>query len=582
VLKEYVHGVLFTYMKKIIVLGLLMALMLGVSTPNSLLAAKPQEDSRVRVLIAFDKPVGAKEQAVVRAFGGEIKHSYTIVNAIAAEVPEAALFGLSRNPRVTLIEADGEVQAFDAELDNTWGVKRIGAGTVQGNGNLGTGVKVAIIDSGIDYTHPDLAGRYAGGYDFVNNDTNPMDDNGHGTHVAGSVAAIKNGVGVVGVGPEISLYGLKVLDASGSGSFSNIIAALEWAVANGIQVTNNSYGSASNPGTIVENAFKNANANGVLSIAAAGNSGNCSGKSNSVGYPAQYASVVAVAATNKSDGRPCFSSTGPTVELAAPGVAINSTKLGGGYVEYNGTSMASPHVAGVAALVIAAGITDTNSNGLINDEVRKVLSDTAEDLGVSGRDTSFGWGLVSASAAVAAVGPSEPTPNILPTANAGPDQTVVDSNGDNVENVTLNGSGSFDPDGSIVLYEWYEGATLLATGVSPTLPFALGTHTVTLVVTDNDGATASDTVEISVVSQPSGFILSTTGYKVKGVMRADLSWSGSASGNVDVYRKGVVVATTANDGAYTDNINQKGSGSFTYKLCEAGTEICSNESTVSF
>ena len=326
---------------------------------------------------------------------------FTWYPAIAANVPEAAVPGLLSHSSVTAVELDGTVLALDAELDAAWGVNRIGAGTVHVGGNTGLGVKVAIIDSGIDYTHADLDANYAGGWDFVNDDTDPMDDNRHGTHVAGTVAAEDNGAGVVGVAPQASLYGLKVLSAGGSGSWSDIIAALQWAVDNNLQVTNNSYGSGSDPGSIVEQAFINSAAAGLVHVAAAGNSGTCGGNGNTVGYPARYASVLAVAATNASDVRPCFSSTGPDVELAGPGVSINSTLPGGGYGHLSGTSMASPHVAGTAALIIAGGLTDVSS-------VRAKLTATAEDLGSAGRDSSYCFGLVDAAAAVAAPGPPAP------------------------------------------------------------------------------------------------------------------------------------------------------------------------------
>lgn len=381
-------------------------IMVGVVLPVSYAVG---DSDRSGILVLFDRAPGPEEHELVKNLGGRVKYSFHLIPGLAvADVPSDACSGLSRNPHVLTCTADGEVHAIDAELDNTWGVKRIGAGTVHTNGNKGTGIKVAVIDSGVDYTHPDLLGRVAGGYDFVNGDADPMDDNGHGTHVAGTVAALDNDVGVVGVGPEVSIYALKVLNASGSGYWSDIIAALDWAVTNGIKVTNNSYGSGQNPGGVVEAAFNNAEAAGLFHAAAAGNSGNCAGKGNNVGYPARYISVVAVAATNNSDTRPCFSSTGDTVELAAPGVSINSTKLGGGYIEFNGTSMASPHVAGTAALVIAAGIADANGNGRVNDEVRTTLNTTADDLGVTGKDTLYGYGLVNAVAAVAAVLPPPP------------------------------------------------------------------------------------------------------------------------------------------------------------------------------
>jgi len=375
--------------------ALVFALILGAfSTPDALAAPE-----NVKVLIGFKQRPGPAEQALVRGAGGDIKYTYTIVPAIAANIPEVAIQGLLRNPNVVLIEPDIEVYAI-GELDNTWGVKRISAGDVHDSGNMGTGVKVAIIDTGVDYTHPEFdSNYYKGGYDFVNRDYDPMDDNGHGTHVAGTVAAKKNDVSVVGVAPEVALYALKVLDRNGSGNYSDVIAALQWCVEKGIQVTNNSYGSSRDPGTNVKQAFDNAAAAGILHVAAAGNSGNRGGGGDNVEYPARYESVIAVAATDQNDARATFSSTGPAVELAAPGVSINSTYLGGEYKTLSGTSMASPHVAGVAALVIASGITGT-------DVVRQKLQSTADDFGASGRDNMYGYGLVNA--AKAAISPTPP------------------------------------------------------------------------------------------------------------------------------------------------------------------------------
>jgi subtilisin family serine protease len=204
---------------------------------------------------------------------------------------------------------------------------------------------------------------------------------------------------VVGVAPEAELYALKVLGANGSGSYSAVIAALQWAVDNHIQVTNNSYGSSGDPGSTVKAAFDNAEKAGLLNVCAAGNSGNSRGTRDNVIYPARYDSCIAVAATDSSDNRASWSSTGPAVELAAPGVSIYSTLLGGSYGMMSGTSMACPHVAGTAALVIAAGITD----------VRTQLQRTADDLGSPGRDTWYGFGLVDADEA-AGVSPPPPPP----------------------------------------------------------------------------------------------------------------------------------------------------------------------------
>ena len=220
---------------------------------------------------------------------------------------------------------------------------------------------------------------------------------------------------MVGVAPDVELYALKVLDNTGFGWWSDVIAALQWAVDHGIQVTNNSYAddSATDPSApepaALRAAFDSAEAAGVLHVAAAGNSGNAGGTGDNVPYPARLASVVAVAATDYSNSRASFSSTGRSAELAAPGVEITSTTLGGGYGSGSGTSFASPHAAGAAALVIAAGISDGNGNSRINGEVRAILAQSADDLGAAGRDALYGWGLVNAArAAVPCASDSEP------------------------------------------------------------------------------------------------------------------------------------------------------------------------------
>lgn len=368
--------------------------------------------ARVDVLIAFPSTPGPVDEALVRAAGGVITYTYHLVPAIAARMPAWAVSTLRSNARVAAIEPDGPVFALaqEAELDNTWGVRRIGAGTVHQTGDLGTGVTVAVLDSGIDYTHPELGVSFGGGWDFVNNDPDPWDDYGHGTHVAGTIAAALDDAGVVGGAPGVRLYALKVLNAQGTGSWSRVIAALQWAVDNHIQITNNSYagGTPANAST-VRAAFDNAEAAGVLHVAAAGNSGWCAGTNSTILWPAAVRSVIAVGAVDVNDTRPCFSSTGPKLELMAPGVGINSTFPDGGYGVLSGTSSAAPHVAAASALVMAAGVTDWNDNGRVNDEVRAILAATAFDLGSPGFDTQYGFGLVDAAAAVAALKPTPPT-----------------------------------------------------------------------------------------------------------------------------------------------------------------------------
>ncbi|MBL1218708.1 MAG: subtilisin [Planctomycetes bacterium] len=362
---------------------------------NTAAYAAAQGDA-VKVLISYDRQPDAIDRDRVLAIGATVSHVFTIVPVIAAEIDPAALNAVTLLPGVELIEWDGEFQAYDQELDNTWGVKHIGGGYAHDFGYTGSGVKVAVLDTGIDYNHPELAGKVMGGWDFQNNDPDPMDDHDHGTHVSGTIAAAWDSVGVVGVAPDAELYALKVLNQNGSGNFSTVIAALQWSIDNGMNVTNQSLGSFTNPGSAVQNAYDAAYDAGILHVAASGNFYGLFG----VSWPARYESVIAVGAINKNNGVPLFVDTGPQMELAAPGVDVPSCKRGGGYIEFSGTSMASPHAAGVAALAFASGVIDENEDGKINDDVRRRLAETAIDRGSLGRDNKYGYGIVNAQAAV--------------------------------------------------------------------------------------------------------------------------------------------------------------------------------------
>jgi subtilisin family serine protease len=512
-----------------------------------------------RVFVLFRERANAD---VVRATGARVIYTYKIVPAVAAEAGPEIASQLSANPGVVLVEPDVEVQKSDAELDNTWGVKRIGAGNVQARGNTGAGVKVGVLDTGIDYTHPDLSANYAGGYDFVNHDNDPMDDEGHGTHVSGTIAARKDGQGVVGVAPNARVYALKVLGSTGSGSFSDVIAALDWCVSNGIQVTNNSYGSSSNPGVTVQTAFDNATAAGIINIAAAGNSGNAAGKNNSVGYPAAYSSVIAVAATDNNNNRASFSSTGPAVEIAAPGVSILSTKLGGGYVSFSGTSMATPHVVGTAALVIAAGITN----------VRAQLQATATDLGAAGRDTWYGYGLVNAD--LAAPGSPTTTPNTAPTVSiSGPADNSQFTSG---SSITFTGTASDTPDGNLTgSLSWSSNrdGTIGSGGSFPTSSLSVGTHTITASVTDAGGLSGSASITVTINSAPPPpppntapvVSISSPANNSSFAKNTAISFSGSASDAEDGSITSNLVWTSYKNGSTTGQIIGTG-GSFSAKL----------------
>ncbi|MDP9364984.1 MAG: S8 family serine peptidase, partial [Chloroflexota bacterium] len=297
-----------------------------------------------------------------RAYGLSVSHVYdTVLNGFAARVPAQALEGLRRNPRVAFVDQDVTVAAT-ATMPT--GVDRVGADDADGTGTgPGPGAPVAILDTGIA-PHPDL--NVAGGYNCSSSDRAAYGDvNGHGTHVAGTVGASG---GVTGVAPGTPLYAVKVLGDDGSGSFSWIICGLDWAARQGIGVATLSLGAAwaDNPtncaSSSLHQAVCNAAAQGMRLVVAAGNDG-----MNTADYvPATYDQVTTVSALADSDGcrggrgsatnfgpddsRASFSNRGAAVDVAAPGVAIESTAPGGGYRRLNGTSMATPHVAALIAL----------------------------------------------------------------------------------------------------------------------------------------------------------------------------------------------------------------------------------------
>ncbi|MGQ9601928.1 MAG: S8 family peptidase [Candidatus Bipolaricaulia bacterium] len=256
-------------------------------------------------------------------------------------------------------------------------------------GYEGEGVRVALLDSGLDPDHPDLRANYRGGYDFVNGDPEPWDDNGHGTEVAGVLAAAEDGSGLVGVAPRAELYAVKVLGGNAHGAISDVVKGLEWAVQHGMDVVNMSLGTPEDSRALRE-AVRAAFEAGLVLVAPAGN------ESGAVLFPAAYPEVIAVSATTKADRLAPFSNFGPEVDLAAPGEEIPTTDLKGRYSLVSGTSFAAPHVAGTAALLISSGVRD-------NREVRARLEQSAEELVGLSREEQ-GFGLVDAAAAVLGLG----------------------------------------------------------------------------------------------------------------------------------------------------------------------------------
>lgn len=361
-----------------------------------------------KVIIGFKKGISFTEETKRNKFyrsGGRIKRSHKMINAVSGQLPEEEIAKLKRDPDIAYVETDAVIgitepttvlSEITQEYSDSWGVTRIGGNVAAAAGISGAGIKVAILDSGIDYNHPDLKDNYKGGYNFAYDNNDPFDDGyiSHGTHIAGIIGARNNGTGVVGVAPEVSLYAVKVLGGMVMGDLSDILSGMEWAINNKMDIINMSIGAP-----IDSFAFKDACDRayqaGIIVIAASGNT-----HSNSIEFPAAYDSVIAVSATTQDDTFAIFSNYAPKNELAAPGVNIKSTMRGGGYGIMNGTSQATAHVTGAAAILMAKGVKDANADGRVADDVRALLGSSATDLGDPGRDQYFGFGIVDLAKAI--------------------------------------------------------------------------------------------------------------------------------------------------------------------------------------
>ncbi len=299
---------------------------------------------------------------------------------------------LRHHPLVEYAEPNYIIRAVltpdDPDFSSQWGLTKIGAPQAWDVTTGSSDLIIAIIDSGIDLDHPDLSGKIILGYDYVNEDWIPDDDYGHGTNVAGIAAAwTNNGQGVAGVSWGARLMALKVLDAEGSGSYADVASAMIYAADHGAKIINLSLGGDYDSQTLHDAVIYAHNAGCVLAAATGNDYGSV------VLYPAKYAEAMAVAATDSTDQRAGFSNYGPEVDVAAPGVNIYSTHLGGGYTYKDGTSMAAPHVAGLAALIWSAYPSYTNN------QVKSRIETTAVDLGDSGWDQYYGHGRIDAHAA---------------------------------------------------------------------------------------------------------------------------------------------------------------------------------------
>lgn len=565
-------------------------------------------DGLSRVYVGFQPGKAGEVMQTLRAAGAKTHHRFDALGAVAVSVPEQALNGLRNNPNVLYVEEDPKRHLM--AQSTPYGIPLVQADDLSLQ-PASASHTVCIIDSGYDLGHEDLPSSNVTGVNDPGTGTWYTDQNGHGTHVAGTIAALDNTTGVVGVfrDQNVKLHIIKVFGADGWAYSSSLVAAATRCEDAGANVINMSLGGTVKSRT-EERYFEQATARGVLPVAAAGNDGN-----TRYSYPASYPSVVSVGGVDAARNLYTGSQRNDQVDIVAPAVLVQSTvptgtgseasvsvgsngfagiamegsalgtaggplvdcglgaaacpggggqvcliqrgtysfaekvqacEAGGGsaaviynnetggfagtlggittgipslgvsdsdgaallallgqnasvtvaagnYAFFDGTSMATPHVAGIAALLWS------NFPACTNEDIRTAILSTAEDLGSAGRDNSFGHGLIQARAAYDFLAAS------------------------------ACGGGGGDPD-----------------------------------------------------PEPGDITLSASGYKVKGVKQTDLSWSGASGASVDIWRDGTLLVTTVNDGAHTDVTGLKGSASHVYKVCEAGTSSCSADVTATY
>lgn len=434
-------GTALNWKKTILVVVLATLFWLSMQLVNPVYADVNPSNAANLVLVKFQPGVSAAERGnLVKEMGGEMVLWIDAISTAQIRLPENwasvrsgqdAMSMARSSSLVQVAEFDSVVSGVPIEMESEPQVNNstIPTSPIQVNDadfnnpqmqvyapgmiqllmafNYTTGsknIKIAILDSGILASHPEFDGRLLPGYDFVNDDADPHDDYGHGTHVAGIAAAgVNNGIGMIGVCPGCSIIPVKVLNQSNQGTWAGVAAGIVFAVDAGANVINLSLGGTS-IAQAVEDAVRYATDKNVLVVAAAGNA-----RSNAPFYPAALEDVVGVAATRNDDTRWSLSNYGYFVELSAPGYAIYSTynNMDNAYRGYNymsGTSMASPHVAGLAALLLS------QNPQLKVAELRSLMRSTATDLGDPGRDDYFGYGRIDAFAALQANVPA-PQPN---------------------------------------------------------------------------------------------------------------------------------------------------------------------------
>jgi subtilisin family serine protease len=553
--------------------SILVALVLGsLAVPTAW--AAPATTSVLVTLAPGAGPPSAEAARAAREHGAKVTFVYEhALRGFAAEVPTARVEALARSRSVLRVEEDGPVTVATEQVQDpaTWGLDRIDQRQLPladgySYARSGAGVKAYILDTGIRADHPDFEGRVVGGYVDPTFSTSGTDDcHGHGTHVAGTV-----GSATWGVAKGVTLVPVRVLDCNGSGSWSGVAAGLDWIVGqHGAgtvpAVANLSLSGGAN--STVDDAVRRAVTAGITVSVAAGN-GNAMGRAvNACNVsPARVAEALTVSAANRNDTKPSWANIGSCVDLFAPGVGIESTDANGSWSTKSGTSMAAPHVAGVAALLLSdAWLRPADVASLVVGEA------------TPGVVSSAGAGSPN-RLLYSRIGVNEIARTAPPAANQPPTATFTSSCDGLVCTFT---DSSTDPDGSLVAWSWSFGDGGTSADQHPTHTYGSGGgFTVTLTVTDDGGATGQTSQQVAVTSDGGGetppdtealTVTWTTGAKLRGLTPVTLTWTDEDGSSWTVARDGGTLGTVTTAG-FEDQL--RGGGSATYRVCRAGTAVC--------